>query len=131
MISQKYSIGLPGALLTSKLKKQINPSRKKILIFLEMELSGSSIKWSLIFSDILGNRNPPKKIFIFKETKNLKSFLYLGKLGFSVQARKTKKRLPRGNLLYSNIIFFKNIFSKESCFYISGNKTLKKFPIFF
>ena len=43
-MSQKYGIGLAGALLTSKLKKQKNPSPKKILIFLEMELSGSSIK---------------------------------------------------------------------------------------
>ena len=61
------------------LKKLKNPPRKKLLIFLETELSSSNIKTFLIFSYISGKINP-KKLLIFWELEILslprENFLY-------------------------------------------------------
>ena len=50
--------------LSSSSKNKKNPPLEKLLIFQEMEFSGSNIKKILIFSYISGNRNPKKALHI-------------------------------------------------------------------
>ena len=73
---------LPGALSGPSSKNKKNASRKKCLIFREMELSDSNIKKFLMFSYISGNGNPEKNSLHFRKQKPLKASYILGKVTF-------------------------------------------------
>ena len=70
-----------------------------------MELFTSNIKKILIFSYILRNGNPRKKLLIIQKIANLKSFLYRRKWNFEIQVQKIKK-IPstKTGLIFSYIL---------------------------
>ena len=65
---------LPSALFKPKLKKQKNPPRNKILLFREMELSGSNIKKLLCFE----KWRPLNNSLYFRKQKPSKTSYILG-----------------------------------------------------
>ena len=81
-----------------------------------MELLSSNIK------KISGNGNPEKACLYFRKRKPQESFLYFAKWNLSVHPDKISYILRSGNTEK-----IPNIFSKESCSYISGNGTFLYF----